>query len=368
MNKKSIMIVGYGSVGQYLLDMLMHYNKTNSKIDEIVVVSRSSYEDKMKRLNTSIIAGGLSNNYTKVSYIQCDMSDTDQLSNIIKRVSPKVIVQCARYYSGVKYGSFSYTNGIGYGVWSPMSVVPIYKLMNAVCHSGVDTKVINTSYPDVTNAWLKSFNSNLTPFCGAGNINHLIPRIKYAVNMDDPESVNVNLICSHYTNTYVSKEGSPRGTGYYLQINGETVGCVKSQEIFSKCSVPMNSDSIRNLMIATDCFMLIRGLAMKESMTIHIPGYDGRVGGQRYRIEKGVVKDDLPEGISQAFADNVNMTGINDDLVDDIVSGDIVFSSSTRSKMIETFGIPYPSYVNVSDAEKLAENIMSKLIEYKESH
>lgn len=367
--KKTVMIVGYGSVGQYLLDMLLHHPGIAESDARIVVVSRSPYEKVEPRINTSIIAGGVANCYPEVIYKSCDLSDTDKLSDIIKEYRPKVIVQCARFYSGVKYGSFSYSNGIGYGVWVPMSVVPIYKLMKAVKQSRVTTKVVNTSYPDVTNAWLKSFDESLTPYCGAGNINHLIPRIKLACKKlygyNDLTRLDVELVCSHFTNTYVSKEGDPKNNGYILKINGKVLPKEECLKIFKECNLPMNSDTVRNLMIATDCFMLVRGLLLKERIKMHIPGVKGSLGGQRYEIKDGDIFRDSIFG----NATDKNKEGLKGDCIEDVIQGgDVVFTDEGINKMANVFGISYPKYLNITDAEKFAETIMTNLIKYKESH
>ena len=365
---RPLMIVGYGSVGQYLLDMILE-DPRHRFYNNVVIVSRSPYEKVEPRLNTSIIAGMIKNNSLddmNVHYEQCDLKDTTKLAAIIKAYNPKMIVQCARFYSGVKYGSFSYPNEIGYGVWSPMSVVPIKYLMKAVELSKCETYVVNTSYPDVTNAWIASAGMR-APLCGAGNINHLIPRIALAYK--EKEGVlpyNIHLTCSHYTNTYVSKEGNPKGNGYILKIGNKTYSESEAKDLFSHCKIPMETGATRNLMIASDCYLITKG----DWIDIHLPGPNGMVGGYSCVLRPFVDNYKVCLYDSTTADDQIaaNQEGISLDGVFKVEDGYIFFTEEVRRKMKSVFDLDYPEKLHLSEAEKFAKIIMDRLKRWRGSN
>lgn len=363
MSNRPLMIIGYGSVGQYLLDMILS-DRAHRFYNKVVVVSRKSKEEVAPRLNTSIVAGMIKNysdEVIEVPYEQCDINDVDKLAKIIMEYNPIAIVQCARYFSGVKYGSYSYKNGIGYGVWAPMSVVPIMNVMQAVNRSGIETSVINTSYPDATNAWIgHSFGRSV--LCGAGNINHLIPRIKIAMKKLGYNSNDINLVCSHHANTYISKEGDPQDDGWYLSANKVEINKETCMKIFKECNIPMMTDQTRNLMIASDCYALTRG----QTKLMHIPGSDCSVGGQRCVVvwsdgNMNVIKS---SSIPQDKVDELNMKGLQADGIEDVKEGMITFTDESIKKMKEVFGIDYPKTLDLKDAKEFAEKIHLALLEY----
>lgn len=369
-----VLVAGYGSAGQYVVDFLLKDHRI-SQIEEIHIMSRKSEIEVTPRIDISRVSAGLSERFIPIIYHQCDFNNVESMAQTIYEVSPEVVVYTGRYASGLKYGAFSYPNNIGYGVWMPMSFPYIYKLMKAVKVSGVSTKVINTSFPDGVNYLLSQI--NLAPYCGAGNINHLIPRIKratsemYRVPMNE---VVVKLACAHYVNTYVSKEGSERKGASLLKVNyGDRVLIndesidkqdPRKEELFNKCKDNSAGGQIRNQMIATDCAEIVRILLNKDSYSkeiIHIPGVSGLPGGRTCIGTCGML---VPEELSWSLGEinEVNLIGLKNDGVV-IVDDGICFTQEVVDKMKSVFDLDYPSKLKVDDIQPFADEIYSKLKE-----
>lgn len=369
-----ILVAGYGSAGQYVMDFILKDHRI-SQIEEIHVMSRKSETEVTPRIDISRVSAGLSERFIPIIYHQCDFNNVESMTQIIYEVSPEVIVYTGRYASGLKYGEFSYPNNIGYGVWMPMSFPYIYKLMKAVEMSGVSTKVINTSFPDGVNYLLSQI--NLSPYCGAGNINHLIPRIKRAASEMYRVPVNevtVKLACAHYVNTYVSKEGSERkgaslikvSHGNRVLINDESFyrQDPRKKELFSRCKDNSAGGQIRNQMIATDCAEIVRILLNKDSYDkeiIHIPGINGLPGGRTCIGTCGML---IPEELSWSFGEinEINLIGLKNDGVV-IVDDGICFTQEVIDKMKSVFNLEYPSKLKINDIQSFADEIYSKLKE-----
>ena len=369
MKNKKVMICGYGSAGQYLVDFLLKDHRL-TMLGNITIVSRKDKLDILPRLEISKVAAGISNRYVDIDYYKCDFNDVNRLAEVISITNPDVIVYTGRYASGLKYGAFSYPNDIGYGVWIPMSFPYIYNLMKAVKISGSKAKVINTSFPDGVNPLLKTV--GLEPYCGAGNINHLIPRIMRASSeyFDvDINYIDVNLVCGHYVNTYLSKEGSTRGCKYYLKVSDLSTDRViyssfqdKEDKYFlSKIKDSSASGTIRNQMIATDCAEIVRYLIDDKSEgTIHIPGLSGRCGGQRYTFCNNTAVDYC--GLDQSVVDNINYDSLYHDGVS-IGNSHIEFTDYSRKKMHDVFNLEYPKELYIDDIKRFADILRDKLME-----
>lgn len=362
MNKSTVMIYGYGSVGQYVLDMILRNKFMESKIDKVVVVSRT---EKPARLNTSIIASRLAGITTEVVFEKCDFNNEYDLTCILTLYNPKYIIQCARFYSGHKYGAYSYSRGIGYGVWAPMSVIPIMKLMQAVRSAGLEGKsyVINTSYPDITNYWLRSAGLAV-PFTGAGNVSHLVPRIYESMKDSGIHLSEIRLACHHYTNTYVSKEGWSKGSKYILEVKGEVVPHDLCEEVFRKCSIPMETGQVRNLMVATDCYRILEVLILDlRGSILHLPGYKGAIGGAAY-VYKGEEVFESAMKSSEREIQIANMSGAVCDGVDKIIQGNLYYTDQAIESMKEHFGLDYNEPFSLNNIESEAAEIVSKLDGY----
>lgn len=367
-----VLIVGYGSVGSYLLDFILKDHRITN-IDEIHIMSRRSEDNVKPRIDLSVVAAGISNRYIPIKYHQCDFNNIDQMSTIIAREDPNIIVYTGRYASGLKYGPFSYPNKIGYGVWMPMSFPYIYKLMKAISYTNVTPTIINTSFPDGVNYLLGKV--NLAPTCGAGNINHLIPRIKRAVTELFPEcgdisKVNVNLACSHFTNTYVSKEGVDPYNDSLLGISYENKVLVKDKdpdhpdsykkEIFKLSKDKSTRGHIRNQMIATDCSEIVRIISNQSNESMHLPGVNGLPGGRLCYYSSNTGKFTPSPLWNIDDVDRVNINGLMHDGVI-IEDHGISFTQYSIDKMEEVFNIDYPAYLDIDDMQEFADEISSRL-------
>ena len=116
----TLMILGLGSVGTYLLDYLI--NLANPKL-KIVVVGRNI--DKLQS-DVNIIRTSATIRRQMASEIvidaNCDLNNIEQIAEVINKYNPHFIINTSRFYSGLKYGSISWTNLRAYGIWTPLSV------------------------------------------------------------------------------------------------------------------------------------------------------------------------------------------------------------------------------------------------------
>ena len=354
-----VMIIGYGSTGKYVLDMLTRLSELADC--EYTVVSRAEKSAAEKRINLSIVSAGIFGVFPKINYIECDISDTERLSTIMSDVSPDIVAYTGRYMSGFKYGEYSYPNNIGYGVWTPMAVVLIEKVMRAVKNSGIKTRVINTSYGDAVSPLLKA--RELAPYTSAGNLNHLVPRIRRAyeeLTGQSADDTDVTFAASHYANTYISKEGSAKGSPYLLKISGNTT--ISDDDILKKCAIPTASGQERNVMISSDVVMTVKLMLDKsgKQYKIHAPGAFGLIGGYPLLFKNGEMEID-EKHFSKSEMISVNEGSLRCDGIDKIDVNGIHFTDDVIVKMKKVFGLEYPNVLALEDCEKFAQRIAEAL-------
>ena len=105
-----VMIIGLGSVGNYLLSYLLSSNDENL---EIIVAGRNA-EKLQCDVNIARVAA-LIRRQNKSNVIvdgTCNLDDVDSIAALISKYQPDFIVNSSRVYPGLKYGSISWKNTV----------------------------------------------------------------------------------------------------------------------------------------------------------------------------------------------------------------------------------------------------------------
>lgn len=370
--KVRIMIIGLGSVGNYLLDYLL--SSADSGI-EVFAAGRNG-EKMLSDVNivriSALIRGQCR---TRVEVVPgVDLDDIPQIESCLQDYQPDIIVNTSRAYPGVKYGSISWESIRAYGIWAPLAVKYIRNIMQAyenVCSSAV---VINTSYSDVVIPWLKSAGKAYPDF-GSGNINHLIPRIRYAaaeqMGIDDWWNIDVTCAVSHFHDVVISKEGQDEGVRLLLNI------CYQDEEIrldqtelLKKCKIRMPSDEKRNMMNASSNFEIIQGILSAirygKKVKLHCPGAFGEIGGYPVMIDgSGTdIRSYIYEGkfiiedMRKKNRESIYLDGIRD-----VCEGVIYYTDELVEKARQAFGVLLPEKVDFKEIDSTAQMLIKEVIE-----
>lgn len=370
--KIRIMIMGLGSVGNYLLDYLVSTGKTDI---EISVVGRN--REKMESdVNIVRVASSIrGQNRANIKVIgDVDFNDVDVLADCIRTQKPDIIVNSSRAFSGLKYGSISWKYIRAYGIWAPLAIKYVKNIMVACEHVQSNAVVINTSYSDAVIPWLKSAGMAYPDF-GSGNINHLIPRIKFAVaeeyRISDFWNIDITFATSHFHDVVISKEGQTEGIDQLIKIIYEGKDLTPNlQKIFYKCSIPMPVDAKRNMMNASSNFEIICGIlkAVKEKKKIklHCPGVFGEIGGYPIILngEGHRVKTCIEES---AFTldemRNKNRESIYLDGIENVIDGKLIYTDELIAKVREVFCVDLVKTVAFGEIDEVAQFLITEIIE-----
>lgn len=368
--KITIAIFGLGSVGCYLLDYLVSLADPQLKL---VVVGRNA-EKMQQDVNIIKTAATIRRQMRSEIVVEggCDFKDVASIEAALKKIQPDFIVNSSRLFAGLKYGTISWSNLRAYGIWTPMSVLLGKNIMEAYEKTGCNAISINTSYSDAVIPWLKSAGKAYFDF-GSGNLNHLIPRMKFYVaekfGIDNLNDIDITLVASHFHDVVISKEGQAEDVKLLLSIKyqGKELG-ISHDEVYKACSIPMPTDQKRNMMNASSNFDIINSIisSIRENKKykIHSPGVEGHIGGYPFIIDstenevKGYFLPDYP----LEEMEKVNRQSIYLDGIENVEDGCLVYTDELINKVKNKFNVTIPKKVHLSEAEKVADLLIEGII------
>lgn len=368
--KITIAILGLGSVGCYLLDYLVSLADPQLRI---VVVGRNA-EKMQQDVNIIRTAATIRKQMRSEIMVEggCDFKDVVTIEKALRKIKPDFIVNSSRLYAGLKYGTISWSNLRAYGIWSPMSVLLGKNIMEAYGKADCNAISINTSYSDAVIPWLKSAGMPYFDF-GSGNLNHLIPRIKFYVaekyGIENLNDIDITLVASHFHDVVISKEGHTEGVKLLLSIKfqGKELE-IDHDEVYKVCAIPMPTDQKRNMMNASSNFDIIYSILSaireKKSIKIHTPGVDGHIGGYPFIIDGlgDEVKGYMAPIYSLKEMEQVNRNSIYLDGIENVDDGCLVYTDEIIQKVKDRFGVEIPKMVKLNEAEKVAELLIESII------
>lgn len=368
--KFKIMIIGLGSVGLYLLDYLV--STANPRM-EIIVVGRN-YDKMLSDVNIVRTAATIRRQMRAEIHIEgeCNLEDVDNIAEVLTKWQPDFIVNSSRVYSGLKYGSISWSHLRAYGIWTPLSVKFAKNIMEAYEKADSHAISINTSYSDAVIPWLKSAGMAYFDF-GSGNLNHLIPRMKFYIaekfGIDNLNDIDVTLAVSHFHDVVISKEGHAEGQDILLDIKyqGKTLDFDK-KELLEACKIAMPVDQKRNMMNASSNFDIINSILTaildKKKVKIHTPGVNGEIGGYPFIIDG--------TGKAQGYIDETvfplekmieaNRKSIYLDGVENVENGVLTYTDELIAKVEAEFNEILPKNICLNNSGDTARFLVNNII------
>ncbi|MBO4899316.1 MAG: saccharopine dehydrogenase NADP-binding domain-containing protein [Lachnospiraceae bacterium] len=366
-----VMIIGLGSVGTYLLDYLV---SMNDEAVRIVVVGRNyaKMEQNVNIVRIAALIRGLNRSRIDIED-GVDLTDIEAIRRAIEKYEPDFIVNSSRAYPGLKYGSISWANVRAYGIWTPLAIRFTKNVMEAWDKAGSDAIVINTSYSDAVIPWLKSAGKAYPDF-GSGNLNHLVPRIRFAaaqmLDVDDFWNIDVMFAAGHFHDVCISKEGQTEGVKLPLKLyyRGKEIN-LDHNEIYKRCAISMPVDQQRNMMNASSNYRIIDAIISAvrtgEDQVVFSPGFGGNIGGYPVVIgfRDGMLHADIDESVfSFEEMNRADRKSMALDGVEDVVDGKLIYTDVLIEKAQVAFGKKLPKEVAFEEIETVAQWIIDEII------
>jgi len=365
MVEKILLIGSAGSVGHDMMYLIVAMNSDISVIGTDVNEAKGRGE-----IEVCFHVAHYLGNYPNLSFRKMDLFDVKGTAEILEELKPSVICNLA------SLGSWWITRQLPIeiykkiqplGPWIPNHLTLVYKLMQAVKKSGIETKVVNGAYPDVTNVVLSRI--GMGPTCGGGNMDAACGRIKRLVarEMGVPyRSVSVYGV-GHHGASYTARLDAP----YWVKIlvDGEDVtGKFPNEKITnlyqreSWAATPQFKGQLVDQMTTAASFLKHVRAIYYDTREVQpcVAGPNGLPGAYPARLSAEGAEVVLP-GISLDEAVKINEAGARIDGIEMVKKdGTVVFVEENVRLMRDTLGYECKE-LKVTECEERARELNIKL-------
>ena len=349
MNKKNdtLMIIGLGELGGIALEILARVPNITK-----IVTADLNEDHGVRRTNTALMGASYLNLYPNIEFVKIDLNNIEETAKIIREINPRIIYSATTLQSWWVIDALPknvhaqlYKDFCGLGPWIPMHLLLVYKLMQAVKKSGVNSLVINSSFPDNVNAVLGKI--GLAPNVGIGNIDLIVAPWRKVVSeiLNVPlRRVQVYIFGHHYSSYNLGRTGTGLSAPYYLKIMVEDKDVTENFKIKELAKeIPLRAKrtpgSQVNWIVAASAVKIILGILNDTNELSHAPGPEGLVGGYPVHINKDGAKVFLPEGMTREKAIQINEEAQKWDGIERIEQdGTVVFTDEAHTTFKDLLG------------------------------
>jgi hypothetical protein len=372
-DRRTILIVGQGVLAGAVLDFLAQ----SEERDRIVIAARDL--DKLnRRVNLARYTALNLGHDPVIEPCAMDLMDGARSAALISSVAPDIIFNATTLHSWwvitqLPSMAFQRLDRARGGVWTPMHLVLIRRLMQAVRAADFKGAVVNASYPDVTHAALAA--EGLSPLVGIGNVANAVPGLRLAAAHllhAHIAEVDVRFFAHHFLSYRMPSTGATDGAPYHLAVyrRGKEVALDEGdhREIFSL--VAGRFRRVKGLagqsVTASSATAVLRALAHPRDHVVHAPGPLGLVGGYPVRFGNGGIAVDLPTGLSLDAAIEINRRCQKYDGIEDIdASGTVHFTSEAADVLKGELGYDCRQ-LPLDACEERAEELARKFAAYRD--
>lgn len=324
MTKHTVMIVGLGNMGGHVLDMLLRRPDS----PRIIVAGRDG-DHLERRANLSVLAGTHLGYEPDVEFAVLDVDDVDRTAETLARLRPDIILstvslQAWWVVTELPKPLLEDLDQAELGPWLPMQLTLIYKLMQAVKASGIDTKVANAALPDATHRILEP--AGLAPTIGIGNVANPIPALRRAAAEELGASlpqITVRLVAEHFATTRLPRKGHADGAPFHLSVQRDgrdVTDAVDVDQVLKRAATRYRrvGGKVGVMLTAASAVTVLDALMSEEKVLVHSPGVLNLIGGYPAWVSSSEISLALPDGLSLEEAQRINAVGLAHDGIEEI--------------------------------------------------
>ena len=372
-----IMIVGCGELCGILLEYLCRY----PNIGEIVVADIN--EDKIRRkVNSAIHGASFLDLYPKITYRVVDLLNVEKTAEIIREINPCIIVNGSTLQSWWVVNELPpdvnaklYRHKVGLGAWTAMHLPLMSKLMQAVTKSGIDTHVVNSAFPDVTNVSLARV--GMAPTIGIGNACLVVPYIRKAAaeQLNIPmRNIKVEFIGHHYHCYNWARAGKGTDAPFYLRVYD---GCTDITERLGSMtdfvgSLPKHGARPGGrggqYVVAASIFRNVLDIFFDTHALGMSPAPKGLEGAYPVRLSRAGAEVVLPAGMTLEEARGLMLQAQQYDGIEEIrANGDVKLTPEAGAMLHEELHVEW-DVVTIQDSLEQAHELRAKFLEFLKRH
>jgi len=370
---EKIMLIGIGELGGIVLEFM-------SRIPGIceIVTADSNADWGLRKTNSAIEGASYMGLYPNIKFYLIDLLNIEKTAELLKKINPTVICNGTTLQSWwvvnelpPEVNAKIYKDKCAIGPWTAMHLALTSKLMKAVKMSGIDTYVVNTSYPDATNPSLGRI--GLAPTAGVGNMDLAVPYIQKAASeiLNVPmKNVGVELIAHHYHAYYWCRYGTGFEVPSYLRVYvgkedvTDQLGDMKQfiAELPKRGMRPAGRHG--QFVVAGSCLKNIMAIFNDTGEITHAPGPQGLEGGYPVRLSRKGAEVVLPKGLTLRQAREFNLEGQRHDGIQEIkANGDVVMTDEAYHTFKEMLNIDC-RVITIEDSYEQAMELRKKFHEF----
>ncbi|MCP3961234.1 MAG: NAD-dependent epimerase/dehydratase family protein [bacterium] len=308
--KPTVLIIGIGEVGRYLLEFLV---RGDLEID--VVAADVDLRAVQAKVDGALIGAALHDRHLDVRALEVDLFDVERTAEVIREVRPDVVVNCAvlqtwHVIRQLPEDVYTRLSSAGLGAWLPVQLTLAMKLAQALQLSGASAHYINTALSDLTNPVLGAM--GIAPTIGIGNVALIEPAVRTQVarELDIPRAQVALKMIAHHVHWVVWREAGYReGAPFYMRIfaAGEDVtDRFATQDLMKRSILLYPNDTSFTAVSASSAIQNIRALLSEEPVSLHSPAPNGLPGGYPVILSREGSKVDLPPDVSLEAAVAMN--------------------------------------------------------------
>lgn len=332
----TVLVSGVGALGGWALEFLARA----PGVDRIVTVKRSPWQGPS--WTTIAMLGSAIEGHTKrFEHHQVDLGDTQAMARLLAEVRPDAVVHSATVQSprllngaAIDPGRRAAIRAATFGMWLPWHLWPAAQLTRSVELSGIDTHVVNASFPDVVNvAVWRRFGHG--PSAGAGNLEVCAARVlRYvmATTGRPAAEIDVSLVGSHA----LLVRGTVVPHHFRLTVDGaDATDRIDLTEALSSWPEVINWHAdVPNSLYAGSAVKNALALVGTEPLATHVSAPMGLPGGYPAVVGSGRIELRLPPDLDEAEAVAINDRAARFDGIERIEpDGTVVYTADAGAAM-----------------------------------
>ena len=333
----TVLVIGLGDLGTRVFDALARL----PEIERLVGAGRNAEHGRARAGQAALVAE-LARGPRHVGFEPLDLGDVAAAAALLRRLDPDLVVTAASRHTWWRPFADDRVESLPFGVWLPLQLGLVRKLMEARREAGVAAWVVCLPYPDAVGPALAPL--GLAPELGTGNVAETAPKLELLAAREAGvarEEVQVRLVMHHAAQRVAFGplvDDEPPWAAEVL-VRGERLSPDEVDRLF-RAAFPLPRGRDTHELSAAATAHAVRALLGEEPTATHAPAPDGLPGGYPVRLSRGGVELDLPPWLSREDAVALNERAAAFDGLDRIEpDGTIVFTSEVAAGTERLLGL-----------------------------
>lgn len=330
----TVAVVGLGDLGTRVFSTLAR----SGSVGRLVAIGRNREYGRACAGQARLVSA-LQDGPRHVDFETADLRDVAGTASLLRRLDPDAVVMVASRHTWWRNA----VEGVPYGAWLPLQLILVRDLVRARNEAGVGALVVNLVFPDGVGPALRPL--GLAPEYGAGNVTETAAKLALLAGRES----DVRLVMHHAVEriafpTFSSLGGldEPQSEPPWaaeIRVDGAPLDAERVSALLRSPWPRPHGRETHDLTAAATMHAL-DALLGESTNRIHLPSPSGLPGGYPIRVRPSGPELDLPAGLSEEDAIEINRrAGLWDGLEEVHDDGTLVFTEAVAAATKRALGI-----------------------------